>query len=393
MKLLHCCLYTVHILTRNKLLLIVSFILPLLIILISGDAISKIEENVVPISVVDRDLSEESYSLIQSFTQNKTYKILHVDGETAESLLDQNRIEALIIINEGFSDRLKSSDLINLITFKQSSTSISAGLIKESISYYILRIHSAFYVAKKISNNLEPNNIEKSGMYKTVLDYINTINNSKTFVEPKIITQNSGITQNKVFSPYSTHIGIVLMTLMFYLMISGSFLIDQNKSGIITRLKSFSDSFHSFYLGSILGFNILGIFYIFISSLFIYLLFDVTLFKTPFMFFTYIIYINAIISISYFLSSFFKSSKGYQSFAPIYVFLTSVVGGCLWNFSTLSKKIHFITLLTPQGLAIEGLKNIQLTSISFQSYLPQIILSFSFIILYSLSFNSYGKKI
>jgi len=90
------------------------------------------------------------------------------------------------------------------------------------------------------------------------------------------------------------------------------------------------------------------------------LLFGIVLFNGILSHIALLSYLLAVVAISMFLSSILKTQAQLQAGAPVIALLTGFVGGCFWNFVEMPERIRLLSLLTPQGWALDALNGLLL---------------------------------
>jgi len=90
------------------------------------------------------------------------------------------------------------------------------------------------------------------------------------------------------------------------------------------------------------------------------LFFGIVLFNGVLSYIALLSYLLAVVAISMFLSSILKTQAQLQAGAPVIALLTGFMGGCFWNFVEMPERIRLLSLLTPQGWALNALNGLLL---------------------------------
>jgi len=171
----------------------------------------------------------------------------------------------------------------------------------------------------------------------------------------------------------ATSTGVIVAFLMFYILFSSGWLVEERINGTVKRLAVGPNALLLSYIGSILALLAAGMLQIILFSVIDRLLFKVELFPGVFSYLLFLVYIMAVISISLFLSSVLKTQAQLQAGAPVLALITGFAGGCFWNFVEMPASIRRLSMFTPQGLALSGIKSLLADSSDLLSVMTPLI--------------------
>jgi len=204
---------------NNKLLLTITFILPVITTVIYGLIYSKEVTEELPVAVVDFDNSVLSNKLLNMFESSPSIKLieqLNSVEEIKEEMMS-GKIEGGIVIPSNFSKGLKKGNFQTITFYKNSQNIISSNLLlKEAAT--ITQTFSAGVLLKKL----------KSSQL--------TQDKAMNIVNPIRIHTNSLFNPNYSYLNYLVP-GLALFTIQMASMLSGGFLFNKknSKESIFTR--------------------------------------------------------------------------------------------------------------------------------------------------------------
>lgn len=392
MKLLTITWYKLKMMFSDRLFFAAMVILPLFITIAAGYALRYEKSNLIPIAFVDEDGSTYSEQLVKRIFDKEGFKVMKVSKDEAFSLLDGNKVEQVFVIKQGFEERIKNGENKELIDVVASPSSYSAGFTSENVAGEAMRLITGELAADWVEKEYEKLGIEmENGFRAEILKY------NETFWEPDpLLTitykelKGGGINKvTRVSMPAATatSIGLITAFLMFYILFSSGWLVEERTNGTLARLAAGPGALFQSYMGSVFSLLIAGATQVLLFYCVDKLLFDVELFPGIFSYPLLLVYILAVISISLFLSSILKTQAQLQAGAPVLALMTGFAGGCFWNFVEMPEQIRLLSFFTPQGWLLEGIKNLIQYPADFSVILPAtVVLSTMALILMPLSY-------
>ncbi|HRB16465.1 MAG TPA: ABC transporter permease [Nitrospira sp.] len=127
--------------TRDRLFLLLAFLLPALWLVVFGYGLNLDVEN-IPFAVLDRDRSELSRDYLHRFMQSRYFSFQgYADDERAlDRLLTETKIRAAIIVPERFQEQLAAGESASVQTLLDGTFPLHTDIAKG----YVIAINQAF---------------------------------------------------------------------------------------------------------------------------------------------------------------------------------------------------------------------------------------------------------
>lgn len=347
----------------DKLFLAAMVIIPLFITIATGYALRYEKLNIIPVAFVDEDNSGYSKTLLDRLNKKEGFTVKVTNSKEALDMLKGNEIEAVFVLKKGFQEKIIAGESKAVIDLVKSPSSFSSEYIGEVVAGEVMRF---------IANNIAADWVSKQyGKFKkpvTSDDISEIIKYTDSQWEPKpLMTINyeelegeKAIKTERIGMPAATatSAGIIVVFIMFYILFSSGWLIEERINGTLKRLVSGPNALGYSFGASILALLFSGAIQIVLFSLIDKALFGVQLFPGMYSYIIFGVYLVAVISISLFLSSILQTPAQLQAGAPVFALLTGFAGGCFWNFVEVSERIRKISMLTPQGWVLNAINNL-----------------------------------
>lgn len=382
MKLFIITFYKLKMMLGDRLFFIMMIVIPLFITIATGYALRYEKLNTIPIALVDEDKSGYAFVLLQRMSQKDGLKVETIGREAALSMLEGSKVEQVFIIKKGFEDKIKNGENKELIDVVNSPSSYSADFTSEVAAGEVMRLiagnMAADWVTKQYKKLGKPvngsfnDNIEK--YYHSLwqpeplmtIDYMEFQGKALTAVEKTVMPAAT-----------ASSTGIITAFIMFYILFSSGWLVEERTNGTIKRLAAGPNALYLSYAASVFALFISGTIQIFIFSLTDKLVFGVDLFPGGLSYLVFLAYLLSVISISLFLSAVLKTQAQLQAGAPVLALLTGFAGGCFWNFVEMPERIRQLSMITPQGWALEGINRLLLNPMDFSAVLVPVLILFA----------------
>ena len=363
MKLLTITWYKLKMMLGDRLFFSVMIILPLFITIAAGYALRYEKLNMIPVAVVDEDKSGYSSQLLERIRSKEGLNVMEVERDGAVALLEGNKAEQVFIIKAGFEERVKKGDKKELIEIISSPSSYSSGFTSEVIAGEVIRLITGNMAAGWIAD--EYGKLGKT-MDSSFKDEIVAYNDSLWEPRPPMTISYkeqqgdkiNAVERSSLPAATATSTGVIVAFIMFYILFSSGWLVEERTNGTLKRLAVGPRALFLSYAGSVLALLMAGMLQIILFSVIDRLLFNVELFPGPFSFLLFFAYMLAVISISLLLSSVLKTQAQLQAAAPVLALMTGFAGGCFWNFVEMPERIRLLSMFTPQGWVLKGIKSL-----------------------------------
>lgn len=391
MRLFEVTLYKLKMMLADKVFFVAAVVLPVLIALLAGYAMRDEKLNIIPVAVVDEDKTSYSKLLMDRISKKNKLEIEYTSRKDALELLEGKKVEHVIVIKEGFEEKVKTGDSGKLVEFIESSSSYTLGYVREVLAGEIIRFVTNNLAAEWVVNQYKELNITvKNDLMQEAIDYAD----SQWEPEPLMTVEyiEAGDAERKpttvVFMPIAaSSTGIIIFFIMLYILFNSGWIIEERINGTLKRLAAGPKALAYSFFANVLALLFSAMFQVALFSIIMSLLFGVFIFTGVLSYLIISAYILSVVSISMFLSSILKTPAQLQAGAPAFALLTSFLGGCFWNFAEVPERLKMLSRLTPQGWALEGINSLTLgLADTSQVVLPIFVLFIVALILLPLSY-------
>lgn len=368
-------IYKLKILFSDKGFLLTMTIIPLLLTFITGYALRFEKHSEIPIAICDMDGTDYSGMIVDSIKNSKGFKVYIASEKEAVMLVRDYKAECAFIIREGFKDGIISGNIKGIIEQLAPPSSISQDILKEAVggavARLILNVCAADWVVNEYSNlnRLSLDDAEiKEQVWNEAWQYTDSLWEPEPpmkleFREVRKEAPHAGKemshpveaeNENSLAGSISSSaFGMLVAFLMFLIMFNSSWLVDEKENRTLQRVISGPGALNALFSGNIISLFIIGIVQIFLFSTISWLIFGADIFLNTLNIAILLIYLLCIIGISIFISTLLKTRLQLQSGAPLFAIITGFLGGCFWNFPGMGGAVKTLSLLTPQGLALD----------------------------------------
>lgn len=393
-------------------LCLLFFIVPITMVLLVSIMQSVAKQEGIPLAVVDEDRSVYSKTVLERIADKPFIAMDIVDREQAVRLLETNRVEAVIILSEGFMDNLLQEKKKEIVEMLVSPTSVAQGFLSEVISSEVLRLSSNGMAAHYITNNYEQlhllspsdRSIIKEDRAQTRL-WQEAWDHSDSYWEPEplmsiVFLEQNDLSKNEQIETNTASGSLVLIRyelqllmgyftilILFVFIFLQQWLVEEKMNGIQNRIKSLGVSPFSYILGhsfpALLFVIIQGV----VTTLFVFWQYDFVIPLTWELILLLILYMVTAFSLSLCIAIWVRTLVQLQVIGVFLIILTSFMGG---SFMDLGEFVHLangFSYVTPQGWFLKGWKE-SLPIIGEKSVItiiwPSLLALAGFIVLFTL---------
>ena len=327
--------------------------------------------------IVDEDNTPYSAEFMEELKQNKIFKFLDSDKNDAFARVEEGKVIAALIINEGFHNSIERGREINigqvkikddkyLLTLQETVKGI---IVKMAGSERISTVTADFVSSLKPGADKEK---IKGLAYENVMD-------SWTFKKPMEVT--SMVADTNIRSEYDSMkqsmIGFTVFFSMYTMVFSIGTILSDKKYKTWDRMLVSPVS-----MSSILGGTMVVSFLVGMIQM------SVLIFAGRYLFgldwgrslggiiMVTTVFVFTITSFGLMLSGIVKTEAQLGAVAPVVLTSTSMLGGTMWPLEIVNNKVLlFLAELTPQKWAMQGFLNIAAKGMGFKSaILPSLVL-------------------
>lgn len=203
---------------------------------------SSTGSNELAVVVIDRDDSEESRQVLNSFKANQEVLVLEsLNHDTALKELFRQKIEAIFILEKGFGEELVKGKSKDLITLQYAKGNITAEMIGEILGREAFRVYSAERVIRDINKQYRKVDKEFTDqMRQEAIEYNESFWDEGMTIEMDISyiegTKATNEEAGNLFKNIVIHV-LVCMIVLILIFAFANELIVQRRVGIIDQLK------------------------------------------------------------------------------------------------------------------------------------------------------------
>lgn len=336
---------------RNKVMLPIIFILPVLQLLILSNAATYEVKN-IQFAYIDNDKSSSSRQLVEKFNASEyfTVKASYSTYELASEAMLKGEIDVLLDIPQHFERDLAKYKKIDLGVTIDAIDGAAAG-VESGYTSQILRNFN-----EKARLELLPSRRENiklihiagipSFWYNTTLDY-------KTFMVPGIL---------------------VLLVTMITLFLSGMNIVREKEIGTLDQINVTPVRKSEFIIGKLFPFWVIGM-----GLLTIGLILAKIIFKTPMLgnigllYFYTSIYLLTILGMGLLISNYTDTQQQAMFIAWFFVVIFILMSGLFTPIESMPEWAQWITELNPIKYFVEVVRMVMLKGADFTDISPQII--------------------
>jgi ABC-2 type transport system permease protein len=348
---------------RNKGMLPIIFVLPLIQLLILSNAASFEIQN-IKFSYVDHDHSAAYRELISKFQASSSFKIVDQFNTKAEANLEMQKgnVDIILEIPTHFEG--------NLITDKTTTLSVSINAIDGASAgvenVYISQIIGAYN--QKIQSQL--------------LQY-----NDGSFVAPQNIVTIPSFWYNNTLN-YKTYMvpGIlVLLVTMITLFLSSMNIVREKEIGTLEQINVTPIKKHQFIIGKLFPFWILGLVILTIGLLIAKIVFNVPMLGSLWLIYVFTsVYLLLILGIGLFISNHTDTQQQAMFIAWFFMVIFILMSGLFTPIESMPRWAQNITLFNPIRYFVEIIRMVMLKGATFSD----IKIQFSIITAYAIALNA-----
>ena len=355
---------------RNKGMLPIIFVLPLLQLLILSNA-ATFEVKNIQFSYVDNDKSTSSKELVEKFRASSYFAVLESfpSKKLADEAMEQGRVEVVLEIPLHFEKNLVKEKKADLAVYINAIDGAKAGV--ENV--YVNQIVGQF------NQNIILNAFQQEGqmarpMQVTTIPsfwYNNTLN-YKTYMVPGIL---------------------VLLVTMLTLFLSGMNIVREKEMGTLEQINVTPIKKHQFIIGKLFPFWVLGMVIMTIGLLISKFVFSVPLIGNISLIYLFSsVYLLVILGMGLLISNYTDTQQQAMFIAWFFVVIFILMSGLFTPIESMPKWAQNITLFNPIRYFVEVIRMVMLKGSGIKDiYFQLIIISLYAILMNGLAVLSYKK--
>ncbi len=335
---------------RNKGMLPIIFILPLLQLVILSNA-ATFEIKNIKFSYVDNDYSSSSRALIEKFDASTYFNTISsfASEKLASSAMLKGKVDVVLEIPQHFEKDLQKDKKTHLGITINAIDGAAAGV--ENV--YINQIIQQFNKNVQI-DLMQPQDAENKPQSITSIPsfWYNKTLNYKTYMVPGIL---------------------VLLVTMITLFLSGMNIVREKEVGTLEQINVTPIKKYQFIIGKLFPFWVIGIAILTIGLIIAKLIFNVPMLGSIALLYLYTsIYILVILGMGFFISNFTDTQQQAMFIAWFFVVIFILMSGLFTPIESMPKWAQYLTEFNPIKYFVEVMRMVMLKGSTFTDILPQL---------------------
>ncbi|TXD84429.1 ABC transporter permease [Subsaximicrobium wynnwilliamsii] len=346
---------------RNKGMLPIIFVLPLLQLIILSNA-ATFEVKNIKFAYIDHDHTSTSRALVEKFSASTYFDVLtHFPSEgLASSAMLRGEVDVVLEIPRYFERDLQNEKHHTLGVTINAIDGAAAGV--ENV--YVNQIIQGFNQHLKV-DLLQPSDqvIQPLSIDTIPLFWYNETLNYKTFMVPGIL---------------------VLLVTMITLFLSGMNIVREKEIGTLEQINVTPIKKSQFIIGKLFPFWVIGMALLTIGLIIAKLIFNVPMIGSlPLMYFYTSIYILVVLGIGLFISNFTDTQQQAMFIAWFFTVIFILMSGLFTPIESMPQWAQIVTEFNPIKYFVEVMRMVMLKGSGFMDILPQVLKT----LLYALVMN------
>lgn len=355
---------------RNKAMLPIIFVLPLIQLIILANA-ATFEVKNIKFGYIDNDKTSLSRELIEKFDASTYFDVMANFPATKLANADmlEGKVDVVLEIPNHFERNLVKEKWTDLSVRINAIDGAAAGV--ENV--YINRIVQQFNSNAKVELMQAGDKVNKLQNIATVpLFWYNETLNYKTFMVPGIL---------------------VLLVTMITLFLSGMNIVREKEIGTLEQINVTPIKKYQFIIGKLFPFLILGLVLLTVGLIIARLLFHIPIVGSiPLMYGYTIIYILVILGIGLFISNYTDTQQQAMFIAWFFMVIFILMSGLFTPIESMPQWAQMLTEFNPIKYFVQVMRMVMLKGAGLSDIYPQIFKTFVYaLIMNGLAVWSYKK--
>lgn len=336
---------------RNKGMLPIIFVLPLLQLIILSNA-ATFEVKNIKFGYIDNDHSSTSRALLERFDASTYFDVLtdFPSEKLASSEMLKGNVDVVLEIPHYFERDLQKEKHTNLGVTINAIDGAAAGVENVYLTQIIQRFNKQlkvdlFQVSDK---QIQPISIETIPLF-----WYNETLNYKTFMVPGIL---------------------VLLVTMITLFLSGMNIVREKEIGTLEQINVTPIKKSQFIIGKLFPFWVIGMGILTVGLIIAKLIFSVPIVGSLLLMYFYTsIYILVVLGIGLFISNFTETQQQAMFIAWFFMVIFILMSGLFTPIESMPKWAQILTEFNPIKYFVEVMRMVMLKGSSFIDILPQLL--------------------
>jgi len=355
---------------RNKAMLPIIFIMPLVQLIILSNA-ATFEVKNITFAFIDHDRTPLSRGLVEKFVASPYFEVTtdFPSAKLANKAMLEGDVSVILEIPPYFERQLLKKEKADLSVIINAIDGAAAGVENVYINQIVQQFNRKVQVQLSVPTDFgnQPQNIEviPSFWYNGTLDY-------KTFMVPGIL---------------------VLLVTMVTLFLSGMNIVREKEIGTLEQINVTPIKKHQFIIAKLFPFLILGIVLLTVGLIISKLLFQIPIVGSLTLLYLYtVIYILVILGMGLFISNFTDTQQQAMFIAWFFMVIFILMSGLFTPIESMPPWAQFLTEFNPIKYYVEVMRMVMLKGAGLPDIYPQVLKTLIFaIVMNALAVVSYRK--
>ncbi|MGB5436819.1 MAG: ABC transporter permease [Maribacter sp.] len=355
---------------RNKAMLPIIFVLPLVQLIILSNA-ATFEVKNITFGYIDNDKTPFSRELIEKFNASTYFYVLtdYPTAKIASSAMLNGDVDVVLEIPPYFERNLQKDKETDLALTINAIDGAAAGV--ENV--YVTQIVQQFNKNAQIDFVFHGDAMTQRQLIETIpLFWYNETLNYKTFMVPGIL---------------------VLLVTMITLFLSGMNIVREKEIGTLEQINVTPIKKYQFIIGKLFPFLILGLVLLTVGLIIAKLIFQIPIVGSIFLMYGYtIIYILVILGMGLFISNFTETQQQAMFIAWFFMVIFILMSGLFTPIESMPQWAQFLTEFNPIKYFVQVMRMVMLKGAGLSDIYPQVIKTLAFaLVMNGLAVFSYKK--
>lgn len=331
---------TLKLIFRKKGQIMVSFLLPVLGLLISLGLYSSIGANTVKVGIVDKDKSIISGDFVKSLRKEENFKVTVIDEREINSQITSGKVDCVLTIPEGFADS----------TYHQNITQMEIVSIKGEAATAWIQNYTNIYLS-----NLRDIGMAAGGNQQTFAEIYSNLQADKLSLQENKVqdrTKNMGMT--------SQSIGFLIMFMILGAGSTAELIFREKRNRTYYRILQTPVSSRTFVAGNVLANLVIVLVQVALTIFLMTKVFGIETF-IPFLQLYLILVLFGLVAIGLglLIVTFSDDSRQADTFQTLIITPTCMLAGCFWPLDIMPKPLQHIADFLPQKWALTAIQKLQ----------------------------------
>ena len=346
---------------RNKAMLPIIFVLPLVQLIILSNAATFEVKNIM-FGYIDNDKTSLSRELIEKFDASTYFNVLtdFPSAKIASSTMLKGDVDVVLEIPRYFERNLQKDKKTDLSVTINAIDGAAAGVENVYVNQIVQQFNKKAQVTLMLSGTPE---VRLQNIDTIPLFWYNETLNYKTFMVPGIL---------------------VLLVTMITLFLSGMNVVREKEIGTLEQINVTPIKKHQFIIGKLFPFLILGLVLLTVGLIIAKLLFHVPIVGSIALMYGYtIVYILVILGIGLFISNYTDTQQQAMFIAWFFMVIFILMSGLFTPIESMPQWAQLLTEFNPIKYFVEVMRMVMLKGSGLMDILPQLLKT----LLYALIMN------